>query len=415
MEVRLLGTGGRDGWPQPGCRCASCRRAQAAGGGAPGRVLADGLLEIAADQPPAWLQPAARPPAPASAYRVSAVPGGWEVTAPGDERLLIAAGPGAVPRPSGGAAPYDIALLDLLGDPAQLGDLRRRRLVAKDTVVAALYADHRITSAAELDRRCQFWRVLPPADGMVVASAGARRDTSARAAVTGGATEGPISPAADSRGRILVLGGARSGKSTEAELRLAADPHVTYVAAGPWVSDPQAGPAQAGEAHADQAPAGETQAGETWIGPDGSPDEEWARRVAAHRAGRPPWWRTVESADVAGILRSESGSLLIDGIGTWLAMVLDESGIWALEQEGAGPLAEAEDKIAGSVADLVAAWRQSAAHVVAVSDQVGSGVVPATRAGRIFRDQLGWLNQRLAAESEQTVLVVAGRATILPT
>jgi adenosylcobinamide kinase / adenosylcobinamide-phosphate guanylyltransferase len=46
---------------------------------------------------------------------------------------------------------------------------------------------------------------------------------------------------------------------------------------------------------------------------------------------------------------------------------------------------------------------------------VGSSVHPPTRAGRLFRDQLGWLNQRLAAESDEAVLVVAGRPLTLPT
>ena len=78
----------------------------------------------------------------------------------------------------------------------------------------------------------------------------------------------------------------------------------------------------------------------------------------------------------------------------------------------AGPAAAAA--VAARVDELVAAWRQTAARVVAVSDQVGAGVVPATPAGRLFRDQLGWLNQRLAAESEETVLVVAGRVLSLP-
>ena len=59
--------------------------------------------------------------------------------------------------------------------------------------------------------------------------------------------------------------------------------------------------------------------------------------------------------------------------------------------------------------DLIGAWRQAPARIVAVSDEVGSGVVPATRSGRLFRDRLGQLNQRLAAESEEVVLVVAGR------
>ena len=59
--------------------------------------------------------------------------------------------------------------------------------------------------------------------------------------------------------------------------------------------------------------------------------------------------------------------------------------------------------------ELVLSWRQAPARIVAVSDEAGSGVVPATRAGRLFRDRLGQLNQRLAAESEEVVLVVAGR------
>jgi adenosylcobinamide kinase/adenosylcobinamide-phosphate guanylyltransferase len=52
--------------------------------------------------------------------------------------------------------------------------------------------------------------------------------------------------------------------------------------------------------------------------------------------------------------------------------------------------------------------------VVAVSDETGLGVVPPTRAGGLFRDQLGQLNQRLAAEADETVLVVAGRVISLP-
>ncbi|MEV5504612.1 bifunctional adenosylcobinamide kinase/adenosylcobinamide-phosphate guanylyltransferase, partial [Nonomuraea fuscirosea] len=58
---------------------------------------------------------------------------------------------------------------------------------------------------------------------------------------------------------------------------------------------------------------------------------------------------------------------------------------------------------------VVAAWGQAPRPVVAVSDEVGMGVVPATASGRAFRDALGRLNERLAAESEYVALVVAGR------
>ena len=62
----------------------------------------------------------------------------------------------------------------------------------------------------------------------------------------------------------------------------------------------------------------------------------------------------------------------------------------------------------GRVDELCAAWQATARRVVAVSDEVGSGVVPASEAGRRFRDALGRLNQRLAAAADDEHLVVAG-------
>ena len=133
----------------------------------------------------------------------------------------------------------------------------------------------------------------------------------------------------------------------------------------------------------------------------------------------------VETLDVAGVLRRETGAVLIDGIGTWLAGVMEEAGIWraeATEAEptgrattpeqpaGAGPAAVVRARIDG----LVDAWRQTRALVVAVTDQVGSGLVPPYWAGRVFRDQLGWLNQRIAAESETNLQVAAGQVITLP-
>ena len=76
--------------------------------------------------------------------------------------------------------------------------------------------------------------------------------------------------------------------------------------------------------------------------------------------------------------------------------------------------AQAAAIVQARIGDLIDAWRQTRALVVAVTDQVGSGLVPPYRAGRVFRDQLGWLNQRIATESELNLLVVAGRAMSLP-
>jgi adenosylcobinamide kinase/adenosylcobinamide-phosphate guanylyltransferase len=282
--------------------------------------------------------------------------GGWDLTTPDGERLLYPGGPGAVPVPPEGTAPYDVAFLDLLGDPAQLGWLRNRGLITAGTDTRVAFADHRVASEEELARRCGFWRAGLAGDGDAV---------SQPRLVHNGLDLGLGTR------RVLVLGGARSGKSERAELRLAGEPEVTYVATGS----------------------------------DGAGDPEWAARVAAHRARRPAWWRTAETTDLASVLRTARGAVLIDGIGTWLAAVMDECGAWA---GGAADLA----RLAARTAGLVGAWRQAAACVVAVSDETGLGVVPATPAGRLFRDELGRLNRALAAESEEAELVVAGR--VLP-
>lgn len=287
--------------------------------------------------------------------------GGWEVTGPDGGRLLYPARPGAVPVPPDGAAAYDVAFLDMLGDPTQLGRLRREGLITADSIVAVAFADHRVSGEAELRRRCGFWHVLLPSDGDRVTTA--RSDQKGFEELPGTTRAVPW--------RVLVLGGARSGKSEEAELRLAGEPDVTYVATGP----------------------------------DGVGDPEWAARVAAHRARRPAWWRTAETTDLAAVLGSARGAVLIDGIGTWLAAVMDECGAW----DGAGGAGGLEERISG----LVVAWRQTRACVVAVSDEVGLGVVPQTSAGRRFRDELGRLNQALAAESEEAEIVVAGRVLAL--
>jgi adenosylcobinamide kinase / adenosylcobinamide-phosphate guanylyltransferase len=371
MHVLVEGSGGTSGWPQPGCRCASCLRCRADGTMRKRSTIAvDGVLRLGVGGvdgpevagflvrplPDAW-ESAGLGEGDAAGL------GGWEVTSPDGGRLLYPAGPGAVPDPPEGTAPYDIAFLDMLGNPAQLGRLRARGLVTADTITAVAFADHRVSGAAELERRCGFWRVALPADREAVTTP---RSAQGSKGLTGNVRWVPW--------RVLVIGGARSGKSERAELRLAAEPEVTYVAADPRTPRRR----------------------------DGAGDPEWAARVAAHRARRPAWWRTAETTDLAGVLASARGAVLIDGIGTWLTAVLDECDAWG----------GAREKVTDRIAELIAAWRQTRALVVAVSDEAGMGVVPATPAGRLFRDELGRLNQALAAESEETELIVAGR--ILP-
>jgi uroporphyrin-III C-methyltransferase len=170
--------------------------------------------------------------------------------------------------------------------------------------------------------------------------------------------------------RILVLGGSRSGKSRHAERLLEREESVTYVAT----------------ARGDAA------------------DMEWVARIERHRQRRPAAWATVETPDPAKLLsQGDAGTLLIDSITTWLAQVMDDCGCWS-----DAPPEDAELQLADALNTLVGGWTTTQARVVAVSDEVGSGVVPATPSGRRFRDTLGELNQRLADTADQVWLVTAG-------
>jgi adenosylcobinamide kinase/adenosylcobinamide-phosphate guanylyltransferase len=134
-----------------------------------------------------------------------------------------------------------------------------------------------------------------------------------------------------------------------------------------------------------------------------SPDDaEWAARIAAHRTRRPAGWRTVETGDVAAVLRAAGPPMLVDSITAWLARTMDDSDCWTAAELPAAYTQRAEQ--------LCSLWGSTPRRVVAVSDEVGSGIVPETAAGRRFRDELGALNQRLAAAADEVHLVVAGLA-----
>lgn len=93
--------------------------------------------------------------------------------------------------------------------------------------------------------------------------------------------------------------------------------------------------------------------------------------------------------------------MLVDCLTTWLAGVMDECGVWT-DQPGA------DARLAGAVESLLAAWSTTRRRVVAVSNEVGGGIVPATPSGRRFRDEMGILNARVAAGSQRVWLVTAG-------
>jgi adenosylcobinamide kinase / adenosylcobinamide-phosphate guanylyltransferase len=167
--------------------------------------------------------------------------------------------------------------------------------------------------------------------------------------------------------RVLVLGGARSGKSAFAQSLLSDVRDVCYVATGP----------------------------------SGDDDPEWRARVERHRRQRPAAWRTVETTDLAGVLAATDAPLLIDCLTLWLTAALDEVGAW---ERRTGY----DTAVQHRVDALVGAWRDRRTTAVAVSDEAGWGVVPDTWSGRLFRDRLGLLNQSLAKESDEVWLLVAG-------
>ncbi|MDG4862944.1 bifunctional adenosylcobinamide kinase/adenosylcobinamide-phosphate guanylyltransferase, partial [Streptomyces sp. T-3] len=138
-------------------------------------------------------------------------------------------------------------------------------------------------------------------------------------------------------------------------------------------------------------------------------DAEWAARVHLHRERRPASWRTTETCDLVPLLEEGGPPLLVDCLALWLTDAMDQVSAWDDEKWAAG----GERALRERVEQLVGAVRQTRRTVVAVSNEVGSGVVPATAAGRRFRDELGRLNAQFAAECEHVLLVVAGQALAL--
>ncbi|MGW7370216.1 bifunctional adenosylcobinamide kinase/adenosylcobinamide-phosphate guanylyltransferase [Streptomyces sp. NPDC054841] len=395
MELTLLGTGAPTGLPRPDCPCAVCAASRGARTRAatallvdsallldltPGAALAAaraghslvGVRQVLLTHPhagpalelPAGLPTAGRVPdgqelTLISGHRVRAVamdsPGtGYEVTSPEGKRLLYLPPGGAVAGTiEGDPLSYDMVVADVVGRPDGLAKLRAAGAVGATTDVVAVHIDHDVPPGAELDRR--------------LAAAGAR-------AVPDGTTlyVGEYHAVPDVPRRTLVTGGARSGKSLEAERRLETFPEVLYVATSGTRGD----------------------------------DPEWAARVEDHRERRPGTWRTVETCDLVPLLAENGPPLLVDCLALWLTDAMDQVGAWDDERWASG----GRDALHARTSALVTALRATQRTVVAVTNEVGAGVVPATPSGRRFRDELGRLNAAFAAECEHVLLVVAGQA-----
>lgn len=164
---------------------------------------------------------------------------------------------------------------------------------------------------------------------------------------------------------LLLLGGARSGKSALGEeIALSSGLDLHYIAT---------------------AFAGDT---------------EMSARIAAHQERRGDGWTTHEvGLDIAGTLGtvSKAGSvILIDCLTLWLSNLM-----------------EAKSDLETATRELCEALARSAGGVILISNEVGNGIVPANKLARDFRDEQGRLNQRVAKAVDSAALVVAGLPMIL--
>jgi adenosylcobinamide kinase/adenosylcobinamide-phosphate guanylyltransferase len=163
----------------------------------------------------------------------------------------------------------------------------------------------------------------------------------------------------------LVLGGVRSGKSRYAQTLATGVSPVAFVATARRSDS----------------------------------DEEMQRKIERHRADRPQEWRTIEEPlDLASVLAEQGSSyriIVVDCLTLYAANLLDA---------GHGDLICIEDRLRR----FYEALRSAPCSVALVSNEVGSGIVPAFPEGRKYRDLLGEINQRVASAADNVLLMVAG-------
>ena len=131
-------------------------------------------------------------------------------------------------------------------------------------------------------------------------------------------------------------------------------------------------------------------------------DDEMEARIQAHRESRPPHWDTLEEpvdlpAALSPVLRKYD-VVLLDCLTLWVSNLL--LGSKDPESAGTGILCETRE--------LLKLCRNSDASWIIVSNEVGLGVVPATKLGRIYTDELGRVNQLVAAEADRVYFMAAG-------
>ena len=183
---------------------------------------------------------------------------------------------------------------------------------------------------------------------------------------------------------ILLLGGARSGKSAYGETlaaQLAGEAPITYIATAT------------------------------------ASDDEMRERIARHRASRPAHWLTIEEPlNPAAALRASATPVVLLDCVTLLVANLLLGGKPASDLSAENTMkSEAEARIDRAITDLLDAWRTHPTSLILISNEVGMGLVPPYPLGRVYRDHLGRVNARLAAEAAIVLLMVAGLPVELKT
>jgi adenosylcobinamide kinase/adenosylcobinamide-phosphate guanylyltransferase len=169
---------------------------------------------------------------------------------------------------------------------------------------------------------------------------------------------------------ILILGGARSGKSRLAvEMAQKRGGDVLFVATA--------------EAR----------------------DKEMKQRIAAHRQLRPAGWQTLEATlHIGRGIKQNIGparTVIIDCITLLVNNVFEQYGAKA-------DVLKLEKAVEAEIKDLLDCIASSDAIFIIVSNEVGLGIIPADRVSRLYRDSLGRANQMLAREADEVYLLVAG-------
>jgi adenosylcobinamide kinase/adenosylcobinamide-phosphate guanylyltransferase len=166
-----------------------------------------------------------------------------------------------------------------------------------------------------------------------------------------------------SKSITLVLGGVRSGKSHYAQNLVTGGGRIAFIATAEAL------------------------------------DAEMQQRINRHREERPASWATLEAPialeDAIQHCSDKFDTVLVDCLTLWTSnlMAVEESDV---------------DRIFARADHLCASLTQVTSSVVLVSNEVGSGIVPMSDDGRLYRDLLGGVNQRVAAVADRVLLLVAG-------